>query len=125
MAKITIVFGVLLVALGIVGFLPHRAGTALIPAVVGVILLVAGAVAQARPNLRMHVMHVAVLVALLGCLAAIGRIVMSISKGTFGENKLAAASLGGMALLTFVFVLLCVKSFIDARRARKAGLTTS
>ena len=116
----TIVFGVLLVLLGIGGYLPNQAKTALIPAYVGIVLLIAGAVAT-KPNLRMHAMHAAVLVSLLGFLASAGRIGMAAAKGTFGENTLATVSLGGMAILTLIHVVMCVRSFIAARRDRQAA----
>jgi len=56
-------------------------------------------------------MHVAAALGVLGLLAAIGRI------ATAGLSLSAAGiSLMIMVLLTGSFVLVCVKSFVDARR---------
>lgn len=114
MAKVTIGFGVALVLIGIIGFAAGRAVTALIPAFEGVIIGVCGWVAL-NPNARKHAMHAAVMIGLLGFLLAAGRLVGAVMSGK-APSALAMFSLGAMAVLSFVFVLLCVRSFIDARR---------
>lgn len=120
MAPVTIVFGVLLILVGVVPYLIHPVSkTALIPAVVGVLLAVLGTIAM-KPAVRKHAMHAAVMVGLLGFLAATGRLVGTIAKGAT-PGKLAGFSLGTMALLTGIFVVLCVRSFIAARRERLAA----
>jgi len=119
LAKLAITFGVLLIALGLGTYLPrHEHPTALIPAVAGLLLLACGLVAR-NERLRMHAMHAAALVGMLGALAAGGRMGMSIAKGTFGENAQAATGLAGMFVLCALFVALCVRSFIAARRVRQ------
>jgi hypothetical protein len=62
-------------------------------------------------------MHVAVIVGLLGFLGAVGRLVGGLAAGRT-PTRLAGTSLGLMALLTGIFVVLCVRSFIAARRNR-------
>jgi uncharacterized membrane protein HdeD (DUF308 family) len=119
LARVTIVFGVLLIVLGVIPFAMSGAKTALIPAYVGVVLAVLGAVAINR-GARKHAMHAAVIVGLLGFLAAAGRLGSSMSSGK-APSALGATSLGLMALLTLVFVVLCVRSFVQARRQRLAG----
>jgi hypothetical protein len=118
-AGTTIVIGVLLVLLGVIPYAMSGAKTALIPAYVGALLVVLGFVARSDAA-RKHAMHVAVIVGLLGFLAAAGRLVSTLAKG-LTPAPLAAFSLIGMALLTGVFVVLCVRSFINARRQRAAG----
>lgn len=71
MAKITIGFGVALIVLGIIGFLPHRAPTALIPTYIGAALAICGAIAL-KPEMRKHAMHAAVILGLIGFLGAGG-----------------------------------------------------
>src|SRR4051812_4750454 len=120
MAKVTILIGILLIALGFVGYFgapetAHRSPTAFIPSIVGAILLVCGLVVTAQPNLRKHVMHAAVTVALLGFLAAAGRLLMQTSRGE-PPHGIAAFSLWTMIALTGIFVGLSVRSFINARR---------
>lgn len=120
MPRVTIVFGVLLILVGVISYLIHPVSvTALIPAFVGVILVGLGAIALS-PGARKHAMHVAVIVGLLGFLAAAGRLIASLASGKT-PSTLGATSLGLMALLTGIFVVLCVRSFIAARRARQAG----
>jgi hypothetical protein len=69
MPRITVLFSLGYIALGLVGYLltggVHM--TALIPAFVGVILLVLGLLGQ-KKNLRAHVMHAALLIGLLALL---------------------------------------------------------
>ena len=116
MAPVTIVFGVLLILLGVVPYLMTGAKTALIPAYAGAVLAVLGAVAL-RPGARKHAMHGAVLVGLIGFLASAGRLISALAAGRT-PTTLAATSLGFMALLTGLFVVLCIRSFITARRSR-------
>jgi hypothetical protein len=65
-------------------------------------------------------MHVAVIVGLLGFLASAGRLASSVAAGRT-PTRLSVASLALMALLTGVFVVLCIRSFVVARRQRLAA----
>lgn len=114
MAKITIGFAVALIVVGIVGYVPSGQKTALIPAIAGVVIGTCGAIAL-NPAARKHAMHAAVMVGMLGFLASAGRLVGALMSGNL-PSGLGLFSLGAMALLTFIFVLLCVRSFIGARR---------
>ena len=118
MAPVTIVIGVLLILVGVVPYTISEvhAPTALIPAYVGIVLALLGAIALSA-RARKHAMHVAVIVGLLAFLAAAGRLISAFAKGHM-PTRLAGTSLGLMALLTAIFVVLCVRSFINARRQR-------
>ena len=121
MSNITIVIGALLTVLGIgsyMGATPPRSWTALIPSFVGIILILCGVMARKEQN-RKTAMHVAAAVGLLGFLAAAGRLGMSLARGT-EVNPRSAVPLFIMAILTLAFVILCVRSFIHARRQREA-----
>jgi zinc transporter ZupT len=107
-----------LVILSVIGFLPHQASTALIPGGFGVVLLVLGALGT-QQKLRMHAMHAAVLVALVGLLGAVVMAVRAAVTGGWEERPLAFAMQVCMAVTCAVFVALCVKSFVDARRRRQ------
>ena len=118
MPSTAINFGRILVLIGAVGYIygmttGSASVTALIPAFFGIVLMVLGHVARAKENLRKHLMHAAVLVAFLGFLASAGRLVSKI-----GEITLSAAFISqiAMALTCLIFVILAVKSFMDARR---------
>lgn len=112
-------FGRLLILLGVIGYgygltSGSASLTALIPAAFGLVLMLLGHAASARENLRKHLMHVAVVVALLGFIATAGRLVMKV-----GEFTVSAASLSqiAMAIICLVFVVLAVRSFIAARKS--------
>ncbi len=93
--------------------------TTLIPAGVGVALLGCVAGVIFLPNARKHIMHVAAMVGLLGFVG--GFVPIFRSKTGFNLESMAIKSGLMMSLICVIFVALCVKSFIDARKAREAG----
>ena len=116
MASITVVFGVLLMLLGLAGyFLTGTSSfTALIPAIFGLLLLVLGFLARSEP-VRRRAMHAAAAVALVGCAGAL----FSLSRTPVGpRSPIAVFSQAAMVVLTAAFVALCIRSFRNARRAR-------
>lgn len=119
----TIIIAALLILLGLAGYLPSGAKTALIPAFVGIPLLICGLVAL-KDSLRKHAAHVAVIVSLLGALATLMPLVMNIQKAINGAEDfrpMALAGVVGMLVLCVVHVALSVRSFIAARKARRAA----
>ena len=126
MERFAILFGVLLCALGLLGyFSPTALGaaekqspTALIPAGVGVLLLICGMIASAVPTARKHAMHLAAAIALLGAIGGF----MPIRKNGLDLEKASVVSAVIMISLCTIFVLLCVRSFVRARAARSEGL---
>lgn len=119
MAPFAMVFGALLTLLGVgtYVYIGMEHFTALIPAFFGAALLVLGALALVE-GLRMHAMHVAALLGLVGFALPAYRLVASLAKGDAFE-LVKHGELGAMSGLCLVFLVLCVKSFIDARIARK------
>jgi hypothetical protein len=87
--------------------------TALIPAMFGIVLLLLGVLARTREGMRKHLMHAAVVVALLGFIATAGRLVSKVSELTYSAAVVSQVS---MAMVCLLFVILGVKSFADARR---------
>ena len=123
MAKITIGLGLVLIALGLGGYLgTGRASVpALIPAFFGLPLLLLGLVAL-NERMRKHAIHIAVIVGLLGC-AGTARALMKLPVLlTGGEiaRPTAVAIQAAMAIVCLIYVLLCVRSFVKARRAGAA-----
>ena len=113
-----IVFGALLVLTGVVGYIhgvmnDKASLTAFIPAAFGLVIAILGFAANAKESLRKHLMHGAIVVALLGFLIPTGRLASKFSELTLSA---AVVSQVVMGLLCLVFVLLCVRSFIAARR---------
>ena len=128
MAPIAILFGVLLTLLGggvyaySLATEPDRASmTSLIPAFFGISLIVLGVVARDEKK-RMHAMHGAAMVGLIGFAIPAAMVILALIRGqAFQEGyELRHGVQSIMAVLCAIFVGWCVKSFIDARKARKA-----
>lgn len=118
MPSTAIVCGVLLILIGIIGYVNgvatgHASFTALIPAAFGIVLSLLGYFAKAKESFRKHLMHAAVLIALLGFLLTTGRL---LSKYDTLSYNAAVVSQVSMALVCLLFVILSVRSFIEARR---------
>jgi hypothetical protein len=123
MAKLTIVFGVLLILLGLFGFLStgHTHPTALIPSGFGLLLAIFGILANTPDTKRrMLFMHIAVTLGLLGFLATVMGLVQwfQLIGGKTFAYPAAVQSKAAMSVICLLFVILCVRSFITARRAR-------
>ena len=113
-----------LILLGIFGFIATGSQhyTALIPTWIGILLGFLGLLANSPdPKRRMLFMHIAVTVGLLSCIATFYGGVVSYIQMIMGKSfpyPAAVESKAIMSLLMLVFVILCVRSFIAARRAR-------
>jgi hypothetical protein len=121
MERATMVFGVALIALGVVGYVGTAAVsiTALIPAIFGAVLVVLGWVAV-NERYRKHAVHLAAAVALVGFIGAVPGLIgiWDLISGAEVQRPAAVVSQSFMAILMAVFVGLCVRSFVEARRAR-------
>ena len=122
MAKIALVSGGLLVLLGLVAFGSVRlvqgywpSATALIPAFLGLPILLLGLVAL-NAAYRKHAMHAVAVLALVGVAAPLGRLGTQLARGA-DVALLPLISLLLTALVCGVLLGLCIKSFLDARRA--------
>jgi hypothetical protein len=125
MAKLTIGFGVLLILLGIIGFVATGSAhpTALIPAGIGLFFVLFGVMANTEDSKkRMLWMHISVTVALLTFIGTIPADIDTIrlAHGTYFEHPAAVEEKGALSLLSLLYVLFCVRSFIAARRNRLA-----
>jgi hypothetical protein len=100
MAKLTIAIGILIAAVSAAFYFaitPHET-TALHPASIGILLILCGFLANTEnPKRRMLWMHIAVTLGLISLLTT-----------------------GVRAIISLIYVILCVRSFIEARRARTA-----
>jgi hypothetical protein len=125
MAKLTIVFGILLVVVAGIGFVATGSShpTALIPGGLGLLFVVFGVLANSEnPKKRMLWMHIAVTVALLLFLGLIPAdiAVFKLAHGADLPHPIAIEEKAAASLLSLLFVLACVRSFIAARRGRLA-----
>ncbi len=124
MPAITLLVAMLLLAVGVGGFVASatHAPTALIPALLGVLLAVCAAVAR-RPKARRHAMHAAVLLALLGLLGSLPGLLRlpAFLSGQPVVRPLAVLAQSATVGLCFVYLLVAIRSFVQARRERLAA----
>jgi hypothetical protein len=124
LAKVTLVFAVLLIVLGLIGYFGTGAvhPTALIPTWFGVALGVFGMLAMSPSESRRKLfMHINVTIGLLGFLGAGFRAVQGFAHASTGKaiDPIAVGAQIAMAVLLLIYVILCVRSFIAARRSGK------
>ncbi|MDQ6679096.1 MAG: hypothetical protein M3Z09_17570 [Acidobacteriota bacterium] len=121
MAITTVLTGVLLIALGAGSFIgtgsAHK--TALIPALFGLPILVCGLLAQKAAR-RALAMHIAVAIGIIGFAGSMFSFIKGVNGEAMQTRPVAVEAQGFMALITALFVGLCIQSFIKARRSRTA-----
>jgi len=127
MPVITIVTGVLLSTIGLLGYLSSdsRSLTALIPLAFGSLLELCGVLAL-NPAMKKHAMHGASVLALLGALGSARGLPDFVTLLTGGDvaRPVAAVVQGAMFVICLVFLVLCIRSFRAARKARQAAVAT-
>ncbi len=125
MAKLTLLFAALLIALGLIGYLGSGSQypTALIPAWFGVVLGIFGFLAMSPSEGRRKLfMHINVTIGLVGFVGGLVEAIRGYGKpapgGVDASHFLISAetSKAVLAALMLIYVLLCVRSFINARR---------
>jgi hypothetical protein len=120
MSSTTIAFGFAYLILGVSGFVltgsVHK--TALIPCVFGILFLIFGLLGR-KESLRKHVMHAAVFIALLAFLGTARSLphLPELFSGT-AEKPAAIITQSLNAGFSILYIILAVRSFIQARRAR-------
>ncbi len=128
MAKLTMVVALILIVLGVAVFVAmgSHAPTALIPAYFGVLLGILGLLANTPDSKRrMLFMHIAVTVGLIGFIFPGWRGIGDLITQMHGQIVLHPAAMKeelAMAAICLVYVLLCVRSFIAARRNRLSAV---
>jgi len=117
MTNLTIGYGGLLIAWGIAVSLLSGSNsvTSFIPSIMGVPILISGLMTNLQPEKKKLWMHIAVA---FGLLCALGgtRFFMVMSDGL----DYASSSMLMMFLTGSAYTALCVRSFIEARKAREA-----
>lgn len=125
MPKITLVFAVLLVVLGLTGYMGTGSAhpTAMIPAGIGLALGIGGYLAiSPKESRRKLFMHANVTIALLGFLGTVVELVRSYihaSSAGMPPDHVAQAAKITLASLLLIYIILCVRSFKAARRSGK------
>jgi hypothetical protein len=120
MATAAIVYGCLLILIGVAGYVASGAAsfTALIPAAIGLVAALCG-VAALKERWHKHAMHAASVVAVIALLGTVRGLMSAFLwiGGTAPERPGATVSQSLTAVLSVVFVILAVRSFVRARRA--------
>lgn len=124
MRTVTAVLAFALIALGVGLYLAtgRESVTALIPAFAGIGFGICALLATTERR-TMHAMHAAALLALLGLGGSAGGIPAALKNlgGEAIERPEAAWGRTVMALLCLAFLVLAIRSFVQARRARTAS----
>jgi len=120
-AKTSITFGIILIILGLYSYfgISSESITALIPTFLGIPVLILGFLALNEKYLK-HAMHGAAVLMLLGFGGTVGGLIkfFRILGGEVFERPAAITIQAIMALICLIFLILAIKSFIDARRKR-------
>ncbi|MDA0725946.1 MAG: hypothetical protein O3A82_08210 [Verrucomicrobia bacterium] len=106
-----------------------KSWTALIPGIIALVLIACVLAAEAKPALRKHIMHLAATVGLVGLVMSAKKIIPAFSEmewlkkdpnGIIHASSLKPVVMFFSAGLLFIFVVLCILSFINARREMAA-----
>jgi uncharacterized membrane protein len=120
-AKTSITFGIILIILGLYSYfgISSESITALIPTFLGIPVLIFGFLALNEKYLK-HAMHGAAILMLLGFGGTVGGLIkfFRMLGGEVFERPAAITIQAIMALICLIFLILAIKSFIDARRKR-------
>lgn len=124
MVALTLAVGSLLTATGVVAWIVTSMSsiTSLIPAFVGVLMLIAALIARRGEAVRRHAMHASMAVALLGALGSLMNVakVGSLLDGTAERPAAIVVSLI-MFVALVVYLAFGIRSFVQARKARSAS----
>lgn len=120
MTTLTLWTGGILTATGLIAYIVTGAEsiTSLIPAVIGILLLIAGGVAARSPGARRHAVHAALVIAILGALGSLMN-VAQIGDLISGDAERPAAVV--VSVIMFVLLLgylaVGVRSFVATRKS--------
>lgn len=123
MPIVTILFGIGLIPVGwsVFEMTGREHYTALFPVILGILFIILGILAL-RPGMLKHAMHTAAMLGVVGAVGAGGRAVPGLVTLAQGQTVKSIPGLAGTSITTvlcLVFVLLCVRSFIEARKRQK------
>jgi uncharacterized membrane protein len=121
MARLSIILGIILILLGLISYfgISSESITALIPTFIGIPMLVLGFLAL-NEKYKKHAMHGAAVLMLIGFGGTISGLIkfFRMIGGEVFERPSAITVQAIMAVLCLAFLILAIKSFIDARRKK-------
>ncbi len=122
MKNLTYICSLLLIGLGAFGYFGYevlgaakQSITALIPAFIGIPMLIGGLVANKSVKVGIHI---AVLFSFLGALAGLGRLIPGSIKGSIDWSKPSSIMIATMTVICLFYTIMAIRSFIAARKAR-------
>ncbi|XAL98411.1 hypothetical protein OT109_12580 [Phycisphaeraceae bacterium D3-23] len=122
----TIVFGLILMVASIGTYAsadePELIG--LLPAVLGLLALGCGVAALIKKNLRMHLMHAAVLLALAGVLVPLWLLISFLATELQGDQGLKLIRIFVTVTVSGLYLFAAIQTFVAARRKRKVEKVT-
>lgn len=117
MPKITIGLGIILILMGVIGWLATAMAswTALIPAILGLVIAICGFIGLRSPKIGIHI---ALVVALLGVIGTFMNVLKlgDLLAGT-AERPAAVIISTVTFVLLIVYIIMGIRSFIAARRS--------
>ena len=123
MSKLSIAYGVIFILMGLISYfgISSESITALIPAFFGILMLILGWLGLNEKYLK-HTMHGVAVLMILGFFGTISGLIkfFKMLAGVQPERPAAVNVQAIMALMCLVFLILAVKSFVEARRNKKA-----
>jgi len=121
MAKFSMVWGIILIALGLISYfgISSESITALIPAFLGIPVLILGLLALNEKYLK-HAMHGIAVLMLLGFAGTVSGLLkfFRMLGGELFERPSAITIQAIMAVLCLIFLVFAIKSFIEARKKK-------
>jgi hypothetical protein len=111
MPSLALLTGIVLIAIGVISYAitAGASATALIPALLGVVIGAAALIANRKPELRRHLMHGAMAIALLGALGSL--------RGFGMLPSVAGIAQVATVIVCAAFLAMGVRSFIEARKS--------
>jgi uncharacterized membrane protein len=121
MARLSIILGIILILLGLISYfgISSESITALIPTFIGIPMLVLGFLAL-NEKYKKYSMHIAAVLMLIGFGGTVSGLIkfFRMIGGEVFERPSAITVQAIMAVLCLAFLILAIKSFIDARRKK-------
>lgn len=117
----TIAFGLILLvaSLGTYAAADDPEFMALLPAFLGLLALACGVASLIKKDLRMHLMHGAVLLALVGVVVPLWLLFAFLSENLQGDEGLKIIRIFVTTIVSGLYIYAAVQSFVAARRKRK------
>lgn len=121
MAKFSIATGIILIILGLISYfgISSESITALIPAFLGIPVLILGILALNEKYLK-HSIHAVTVLLLLGFAGTVSGLIkfFRMISGEVFQRPSAIIVQAIMAVLCLIFLIFAIKSFVDVRKKR-------